>query len=150
VLTIPAGRVRPKLTRLRLAHLAIGDHPVGSESALEQGRKAANEKRKHRRTHYLDEFRRANDSIRSGDTVVQLVDERNGPDLVTPPGEVIGTKNWSNGKRHCTFVFLEVPKRKRVRVDRLARRLGRGAVKKLKRSGLVAEEFAERLRREFV
>jgi hypothetical protein len=135
---------------LRLAHLVLGDHPAGSEVALEKGRKEASERRKHRRTHYLDEFEWQSDSIKEGDTLVQLVDELDGPKLVTPPGEVIGTKKWSNGKRHCTFIFIEVPKLRRVRVDRLARRLGRGALKRLKRSGLVSDEFAERLRKEFV
>jgi len=148
--TVSAARVRPKLTGLRLAHLEIGHHPSGSESALESGRKVARSKRKYRRTHFLDEFEWPRASIRAGETVVQLVSESNGAEFVTAPGNVISTRKWKHGKRQCTFVYLEVPKRKRIRTDKLARRLGRGAIKKLRRSGSVSEELAEKLRREFV
>jgi hypothetical protein len=44
---------------------------------------------------------------------------------------------WSRGGKRCTFVYLERSKRRGIRVNRLATRLGRGARKWLQRDGLV-------------
>lgn len=140
------GRVRAQLSALRLAHLQLSDYPKGSEEAASKGRKVAESKREHRRFHFLDEFRWSNDSISKGDTVVQLVDEYDGPKLVSPPAKVIDTRRWSNGRQKCTFIYLEVPRHRRIRMNRLAQRLGRGAAKRLRRSGWVNSRFAERLR----
>ena len=44
------------------------------------------------------------------------------------------------------FVFLELPKVRRTSLEKLARRLGYGAKKKLRRNGLVRNrDFAEAL-----
>jgi hypothetical protein len=141
------GRVRAEYSPIRLAQLTRGDgYPEGSETAYQAGLRAAKSRRKHRKTHFLDEFRWNNDTIRRGDLVVQVVDEGDGPRLVTPPGSVLNTKRWSNGRSGCTFVYLEVPNLKRVRVNKLAKRLGRGAGKKLRRSGRVGGDLATKLR----
>jgi len=144
-----AGRLRAEFSKLRIAKLIIGDPPKGSELAEEQGQKFAESKRKHRRTHFLDKFQWNNNSFRRGESVIQVVEERDGRSLVVPPGEVINTKDWSNGRQSCTFVFLEVPSGRRMRVNKLAKRLGRGASKRLRRSGWLRSDFAERVRRLF-
>ena len=140
------GRVRAQLSGLHLVHLQPKGYPKGSEEAAAQGRQVAESKRKHRRTHFLDEFSWSKDTFSKGDAVVQLVDEYEGSKLVVPPGEVIDTRKWSNGRQHCTFIYLEVPHRRRIRMNKLAKRLGRGASKKLKRSGRVNQDFAGKLR----
>lgn len=141
------GTIKAEFSPLRLVKLELKDgYPEGSESAYEAGLREARSNRKYRSTHSLDEFEWASNSIRRGDTVIQIVDEGDGPALVTPPGRVTNIKQWSNGRRRCTFVFLEVPKRRRVRIDKLATRLGRGAKKRLDRSGFVSSDFADKLR----
>lgn len=145
------GRVKAEYSALRLVNLVLmGDFPEGSESAYEQGLREAKSKRTRKTTHFVDSFQWNNGSIRPGDSVVQVVDELDGPRFVTPPGHVTNVKPWSNGRQRCAFVYLEVPNVRRVRVNKLAKRLGRGAAKRLKRSGLVSSEFAEKLRKAFV
>ncbi len=86
-------------------------------------------------------------SISVGDTVVQVVQELSGALMVTAPGSVISTEIClsADGKQ-CTFIYVECPKRRRIEVGRLAAKIGRGARKKLRRSGIVPMGFAERLR----
>lgn len=139
-------RVKAKYSGLRIAKLRLIDYPRGSESAAEEGLVAAKAKRDKRSTHHVDEYCWTGGTFLRGETVVQVLDEGNGATFVSPPGRVIHTKNWSNGRRRCTFVYLEVPNRRRVRLDRLAQRLGRGSRKRLQRSGHVKSDFAEQLR----
>lgn len=107
----------------------------------------AQSRRKHQQSHTLDEFFIVGRCrYERGDTVVQVLKEDGESRVVFPPGDVVHVRKWSDGRRRITFVFLEVPKSRRVRLDRLADRLGWGAGKKLKRHGLVREyAFARRL-----
>lgn len=139
-------RVEVEYSPIRLVQLIQKEDPEGSETAYQSGLRVAKSRRKHTKTHSLEVFRWHNDSIRRGESVVQVVAEGDGPSLVTSPGRVLNTKRWSNGRKSCTFVYLEVPNRKRVRVNKLAKRLGRGAGKKLKRSGPLRGELATKLR----
>lgn len=140
------GKVNAEYSPLRLVKLDRTIYPEGSEAALETGRRVANSRRKYRSTHVLEDFYWPRDSIRRGETIVQIIDEGNGDMLVSAPGRVLNTKNWSNGRQSLTFVYLEVPKFRRISVNRLAKRLGPGASKRLERSGLVARDFADKLR----
>lgn len=140
------GRVRPQFAGLRVAKLVYGDYPRGSERVYEEGYEQAKSKRKHIRSHILDEFRWANGSMRRGESVMQIVDEGNGDTFVVPPGEIINTRKWSNGRQECTFIYLEIPRRRRLRMKQLAKRIGPTAAKKLRRSGRVASDLADKLR----
>lgn len=138
---------RPELPRLLLTQLNIGELPQGSEDTLDKGRKAAKARRKHGRGHVLEEFFDPGTlTYQERDTIVQVLDEGDGSTFVYPAGNVVHTQKWSRGGKRCTFVYLERPKRKRIRVSRLAKRLGRGARKKLQRDGVVRNRaFAEQL-----
>src|SRR5438094_874373 len=61
--------------------------------------------------------------------------------MVSPPAAVINLRHWSNGRKHCTFVYLELPRRRRISRDRLAAKLGRGSAKRLKRGGPVNRDL---------
>jgi hypothetical protein len=141
-------KIRAEFAPLRLVQLWREEPPKGSESACEQGARIAESKRKRRRTHDLEEFHWSGiGSFQLGESIVQVLDELDGrAKLVSPPGDVISTRRWSNGRRSCLFVYLEVPRRRRIRVNKLANRLGRGAKKALQRGGRVNRDFAERLR----
>lgn len=141
-----SGAVRAQYSGLRLANLIVSDYPQGSESTYDEGWRIAESKCKHKKTHSVDGFRWHNNSIKPNETVVQIVDEGDGPSFVSPPGRVTNTKNWSNGRQKCTFVYLEIPEQRRIRVNKLAKQLGRGAFKRLKRSGMVSSDFADKLR----
>lgn len=139
--------VQAKYSGLRLVSLELCAYPEGSESANEQGRREAEARRRHRKTHELEEFRWHDNSIKKNEAIIQVVDVHDGrSSLVSPPGIVTNTKKWSNGRQSCTFVYLEVLNRRCTRLNKLAKRLGRGAAKRLKRSGRVASDFANKLR----
>ena len=62
------------------------------------------------------------------------------------PAHVLYTRTWKGKKWPVTFIYLEHPDVRRIGLDKLARRLGYGAKKKLQRNGLVRNrKFAERL-----
>ena len=139
---------RPDLPTLRIAQLVEGYPPAGSENAQEAGEKVARAKRKKRQTHVLEDFFwPGNCPYQKGDTVVQVVKQENEQKLVSPPANVIHTKIWRRGQKRVTFVYLEVPERRRKRLERLAKQLGYGAKKRLGRGGKVGDQaFAEKLR----
>lgn len=131
---------------LRLVKLTRRELPTGADDAILDERKIAIRKRRKHATHELDEFCWPSSSIREHESVVQVTSEKDGKGMVSPPGKVLHTKVWSNGKARCTFVYLEVPRRKRKSLQALAEQLGKGSRKRLSRSGRVNTEFAERLR----
>ncbi|WLA81957.1 phospholipase D family protein [Bradyrhizobium elkanii] len=136
---------RAVLPRLFLTHLVHEDPPVGSEGAEEKGRQIAQSRRKHSRRYVLDDFHywgRA--PFRTGDKVIQVVEEGGGRRLIDAPGTVLSTRRWDRKGRRVTFVFLERPEVRRIGLEKLARQIGYGAKKKLSRNGLVRnQEFAE-------
>jgi hypothetical protein len=123
-----------------LAQLKPADPPEASQATEEKARAVAKSRRKHERSHRLDEFFiTGRCGYEPGDAVVQILKGGNEPAMVFPPGNVVHVRRWSDGRRRVTFVFLEVPRKRCVRLNRFAHRLGRGAAKKLKRHGLVRD-----------
>lgn len=139
---------RAALTELRITKLVTGAWPKGSESAQEAGEKIARSRRKHRATHQLDTFHwRVNSPLKRGQSVMQIIDEGDGQVFVSPPGNIIHTKKWWSAKRAGMYVYVELPKQRRKRLDIFCKQLGYGAKKRLSRSGRVADTaFAEKLR----
>jgi len=153
---IPGGsqvRSKPKsrngraLPRLFLAQLELKDLPEGSEAASETGMKIAKGRRKHGRSYVLDDyFRIGRNIVREGDKVIQVVEQPDGRRLIDAPADVLYTRSWKGKRWPVTFIYLEHPDVRRTRLDKLARRLGYGAKKKLNRDGLVRDRgFAEKL-----
>jgi NgoFVII-like restriction endonuclease len=138
---------RVALPRLFLTQLVRGGVPAGSEDAERRGFKIAKSRRKHGRTYVLQDFNWAGvAAFRRGDKVIQVVKEEDGSRLIDAPGDVIHTHRWRQGNRHVTFVYLELPKMRRTRLERVAKRLGYGAKKKLFKNGLVRNSaFAKKL-----
>jgi PLD-like domain len=142
------GRRRTTVTLrpLRLLQLKRAVPPEGSADAREAGMQAARKRMKRPKLHVPDDFFWIGRCpFRPGDVVVQVIDEGDGTRMVSPPGNVIHVKPWSRGGKRCTFVYLELPRWRRVEVKRLAKRIGYGAQKRLRRGGRVGADFAERL-----
>jgi hypothetical protein len=77
-------------------------------------------------------------SFQEGDKVVQVVKEDDGRCFVDPPADVLYRRTWHRANRSpITFVYYEHPNKRRERLDKLARRLGYGAKKRLSRGGIV-------------
>ncbi len=139
-------RVRPTLPRVWIAHLMAADWPEWTEEALERGHQAAKDRMNRRRRHAIDEFSWGKSpSFRPGDIVVQVVKEEDGRRMVSPPGTVLHIEKWKRRRDSRVFVYLEVPVRRRVQLDRLAGRVGAVGKKRLMRGGRVSSELSERL-----
>ncbi|MEI8152746.1 MAG: phospholipase D family protein [Hyphomicrobiales bacterium] len=140
-------RIRQELPRLFLTHLVRGDLPAESEATEERGFRIARSRRKHGRTYVLDDFSWSGDApFRERDKIIQVIKEKDGTRLIDAPGEVIHTQEWRRNDRRLTFVYLELPRVRRIGLERLARRLGYGAKKKLLKRGLVRDrDFTEAL-----
>lgn len=135
-----------ELPAVRIANLVIRDYPEGSEDTYEVGKKVAAKRLERPRLHSLEDFfwpRKC--AFRPGDVAVIVLDEGGGRRIVYPPGTVVHTRTWRRGERSTTFVYVETPTQRRVSLEKLAKRIGRGAKKRLTRSGQVKREFAEKL-----
>ena len=145
--TRPNGRrVRPALPQVWIAQLVAADWPEWTDEALERGHQAAKDRMNRPRRHTIDKFSWGkNPSFRPGDIVVQVVKEEDGRRMVSPPGTVLHIEKWNRRRDSRVFVYLEVPVRRRVQLDRLAGRVGTVGKKRLMRGGKVSPELSERL-----
>ena len=110
-----------------------------AKSAHETGRRIAKSRRKHRRSYVFDDFWWTGKcSFQEGDKMVQVVKEIDGRRFVDPPADVLYRRTWHRAnKPPITFVYYEHPDKRRVRLEKLAGRLGYGAKKRLSRGGIV-------------
>jgi hypothetical protein len=133
-------KIRTVVRRLLLGHMFIESPPAEAKQTQQEGWQIAKRKQKHVRSYVLDDFWiRGNSSYRVGDKIIQVTDESPGHVLVTPPADVIHIRRWRRRNRRIAFVYLEHPKMRRIRVETLARRIGYGAKKELRRDGLVRD-----------
>ena len=144
---VQSQRARQTMPRLFLAQVKLKDIPEGSEGTSEQGMKIAKNRRKHGRSYILaDYFSIGKNIIQEGDKVIQILERPDGSRLIDAPADVLYTRIWKGGRYPVTFIYLEHPDVRRIRLDKLAHRLGYGAKKKLHRDGMVRDgEFADKL-----
>jgi hypothetical protein len=138
---------RPTLPRLMLAQLHLGDWSERDQAIHDAALVVAKKRREHPRSFELESFRQTGKCpYQRGDVVIQVTDEGGGSVLVTPPGNVLHVRTRRDDHRQVSFVYLERPARRRRPVKTLARALGRGALKRLRRDGIIrASAFAQAL-----
>jgi hypothetical protein len=138
---------RPTLPRLLLAQLQLEERSERDQSLHDAGLVIAKKRRAHTRSFELDSFRfsgRCN--YQRGDVVIQVTDEGGGSFLASPPGNVLYVRTRNEGNRKISFVYLECPTRRRRSIKALAKTLGPGVLKSLRREGIVRNaEFAQKL-----
>jgi hypothetical protein len=99
-----------------------------SEDAQEAGRRVAASRMQMPRRHQLEYFwTPGRYATARGDIVVQVIDEGGADRMVSAPGTVLNARKWRKGSRRLTFVYLEVPERRRISLPRLAAKLGAAA-----------------------
>ena len=131
---------------LWIAQLIRRDPPIGSDTVIEEGRRVAKKRMESPRRHKLDDFWwKGKCLLEPGDLAMQVIDEGRGRRMVSPPGTVVHVRRWGNAHKKLSFVYIELPNRRRLLLKRLARRLGRGTQKLLKRNGPASREFSARL-----
>jgi hypothetical protein len=138
---------RPTLPRLMLAQLHLETWSAQDQAAHDADLRVAKERREHPRSFELESFRHAGKCpFRRGDVVIQVTNEGGGRILATAPGNVLHVRTRRYGARQVSFVYLECPVRRRRSTTSLARALGRGAKKRLRRNGTVRDaDFARAL-----
>lgn len=140
---------RPTLPRLLLAQLHLEHWSERDQAMHDAALVVARKRREHPRSFELESFRYTGKCpYHRDDVVIQVTDEGDGSVLVTPPGNVRHVRTRHDGKRQVSFIYLERPARRRRPVKTLARSLGRGASKRLRRGGLIRNAaFAQSLLR---
>lgn len=138
---------RPTLPRLLLAKLQLNDWSERDQGLHDAALPIAKKRRQHPRSHEMESFHWSGKCpYERGDVVVQVTDEGAGRVLVSPPGNVLHVHTRKYGNRQVSFVYLELPARRRRAVKTLARTVGRDASKILQRSGVVRDAvFAQAL-----
>lgn len=133
----------PIFARVLLAQLNRDEPPAESEKAQKTGLKKAKKEMKEPKRHKLDDFwHKGNCSYRLGDIVIQVVKEGDGRRMVSPPATIVHLEPWQDKKKKYTFTYLEMPNKKRMRLEKLASKLGKGTKKKLEKDGKVSTSFA--------
>jgi hypothetical protein len=145
--TAKASFRRPTLPRLMLAQLHLEDWSERDQAMHDAALLVAKKRREHPRSFELESFRQTGKCpYQRGDVVIQVTDEGGGSILVTPPGNVLHVRTRHDKNRQVSFVYLERSARRRRPVKTLARALGRGALKRLRRDGIIRDSaFAQAL-----
>ena len=134
------------LPRVLLAQLQLlEDWPDQEQSMHDDGMAIAKERSEHPRTYELDSFRYTGKCpFKRRDVVLQVTDEGSGNILVTAPGNVLNVKARQMGNTWVSYVYVEHPRVKPRQVNKLAKSLGRGSLKKLRRNGMVQSKSLAR------
>ncbi len=138
---------RPTLPRLLLAQLKLEEWTERDQAMHDAALRVAKKRRQHPSSYELDSFRWPGKChYQRGDVVVQVTDEGSNNVLVTPPGNVLHVRTRLDERQQVSYIYLERPARRRRPVKQLARTLGRGALKRLRRNGLISDAaFAQAL-----
>lgn len=120
------GRPRTGMPRFWVARLDAEAPTAALYDALAAGAKEARRQMEHPRRHELDEFwsSRQDEHYAVGDIVMQVVSEPGKPVMVMPPGRVVHVRKWSGGGKRLTFVYIELPVKRRISEPRFLERIG--------------------------
>lgn len=136
----------PILSRVRIVQLERETLPKGGKDEERVREQAAEKRMNSRERHQLDNFFWTGKCpVEFGDNVLQVTKEDSGRRLIDPPARVIHKHVWMNSGTKYTFVYVERPVGRRLEMGKLARKIGAGARKPLRRNGVVSKQFAERL-----
>lgn len=142
------GKPEIEVPELRVVQLVSSALPELAEKAMDEGRSVAASKQEHPRKFSLHEFWwRGRAPFAPGMMVIQVVADGKCPKMVSRPGMVVHVRRWRSHGKLLTFVYVEVPRGRPVRLDRLKGRLGSEGVRRLKRGGRVNSQLALRLLR---
>lgn len=111
----------------------------------EMGYSEAEKKRIIKSRHIVDEFQWENGMMAKKNDIILQVVEEDGATYVCPPGILIHTRKWRNGKKVKTLYYVEIPDVKRKNLKWVNKQLNPTQRKLLKRDGRRTKEFAEKI-----
>ena len=117
----------PTLPRLFLAQIFREDWSEREQGQHAAGEVVAKKYRKHPRSWEQDSFSETGEcKYQRGDVIIQVTEEDDGKFFVSPPGNVLHVRRTrGSGNRQKSFVYLEIPNRRRRELKVFARSLGR-------------------------
>ena len=138
------SRVDASLPAIRLVRLVPATWSERDWAEHDAGSKIAGRRREHR-SWKLDDFQWLGTStFQRGEKIMRVTREDSGQELVDPPATVlVRSYPYKNGR--ASLVFLEGPNRRRRALRHVAKQLGRGGRKRLKRGGRVGRETSNKL-----
>jgi hypothetical protein len=149
------GRLKPaprkasstrSFPRIRILHLSPVQWSDRDESERGAGEQVAARRRMHRSTWKMDDFQWVGaQNFRRGDKVVMVTREDSGARLVDPPGTVLHVRTYPFRNGTASFVYLELPPHRRKNIKIIARRLGRGSLRRLQRGGILSAEMSSKV-----
>jgi hypothetical protein len=118
----------PLTTPLKVVQLHLDDYPGDEDTVVKAGRQTAKEHRQHGSAWEVQEFRlTGRNSLRRGDSVVQVVDEGGRSPMVEPPGTVLHVQHYRTKRGRVAYVFVEIRRLSRRPTRRqITKALGRG------------------------
>jgi hypothetical protein len=132
---------KQKYSTLRVTQIRHVTVPDKLKEAFVAGHKEATEKRRHNSGFTIEEFYWSDPSpFRDGQMVIQVYKNAHGR-TVSPPGHVIHTRAYRNGKQRKTLIYVEVPDQDWVPLSRF----GRSAKEILSRGGIKNQSTTRRL-----
>lgn len=135
----------PEIDRLQLAQLIYTDPPPGSESAQKAGLNVAKKRMEKPKRHKLCNFWLSGKCYyKRDDIIIQVHNEGNGHYMISPPARIHHIRKWNGIKTNATFIYMEVPNKKRVGLKKLATQLD-CTQKILLRDGKVSREIGKKL-----
>lgn len=137
----PGTSNEPSLPPVFLAQLALVEWSEQEQALHDRDLATAKKRRKHGRGYELQSFRvRGKCIYQIGDVVIQVTEEW-GPNgaLVSPPGNVVHVPTHRAGNKQTSFVYLELPDRRRRPVSALARQLGYSSQNVFYRDGRIKD-----------
>jgi hypothetical protein len=130
---------------IRAVHLV--DQHWSNRDRVEQeaGEKIAERYREHGRSWKTECFRWLGPHSFKHKERVLMITRKGARQLVDPPGKVLCTRSYATGKGRATFIYLELRHRRRRDLKSVAKHLGRSAMKRLARSGVLNRDLSGKL-----
>ena len=134
------------LPSIRLVNLTEETWTDEDQAQHDTGEKAALERREHPRSWIVDSFRWVGShSFQPGDKVMMVTKTDSGRRLADAPGTVLYIKTYRRKTRNASFIYVEFPDRRRRRLEVIAKRIGRGALNRLRRGGRLNADISAKM-----
>jgi hypothetical protein len=135
------------LPNIRVVHLSPVTFSDKDEEEAQVGKEIANRRREHPRSWKSDHFKWTGVcSINARDRILMINREENGRQMVDTIATVRYVRRYRTKRGNAAIVFYEHPHRRRRQLHAVASELGRGALKRLRRGGIMNSQLSDQLR----
>jgi hypothetical protein len=127
-------------TNLRIIRLSEYELPASRKEKYTRSEKIAKKKIASATHRPYDFYWTERHKFFEGERILPVHKDADGVRYVSPPGAVISITNFKDGLKYPTMIFLEMPKRRRLRLSELIRRLGREYKAKLEKGSVIYDK----------